>query len=102
MQRGQVFSLMVLEGLVLGGVGAVVGAAAAVILLKATVGQGFEVSEETLQVFFGGPRLIPRMEAGTILAVVASVIGEVVLASLWPAWSGSSVSPRVAMSRGND
>jgi len=94
--------LRLLEGLVLGLVGAVGGTAFAALLLALVPGEGLPVSDGILQFFLGGPRLVPRLEAGLGVTVVVMVMVEVLLASLWPAWRGSTVSPRVAMSRSDD
>nr|WP_254614591.1 FtsX-like permease family protein [Myxococcus sp. CA056] len=102
MQRSDVFGSLLTEGLLLGGLGAGVGLAIAAALLFGTMGDGIGVTDESLQFFMGGPVLMPRLSLGQGAAVWLGVVGVVVVASLVPAWRGSSVPPAVAMRKRED
>ncbi|WPB74621.1 FtsX-like permease family protein [Archangium violaceum] len=102
MHRRDVFFSLLLEGLLLGGVGSLLGAVAGAALLSAAVGQGISVSDESLQFFLGGPVLYPQLKAWHGGLVVVGMMWVVAWASLVPAWRGSAVEPVVAMSRRGD
>ncbi|REG34356.1 FtsX-like permease family protein [Archangium gephyra] len=102
MQRREVFSSLLLEGLVLGGVGGLLGSGLGAALLLGLAGGGIPVSDDMLQFALGGAVLVPQLAVGHILWVVAGVLGVVMVASLVPAWRGSSVPPVVAMRRRED
>nr|WP_254627769.1 FtsX-like permease family protein [Myxococcus sp. CA040A] len=102
MQRSDVFGSLLTEGLLLGGLGAGVGLAIAAALLFGMMGDGIGVTDESLQFFMGGPVLMPRLSLGQGAAVWLGVVGVVVVASLVPAWRGSSVPPAVAMRKRED
>ena len=101
MQRREVFLGMLLEGLVLGGLGGVLGSALGAGLLMAVVGGGMPVGDE-LQFFLGGAVLRPHLGVGHGLTVTLGVLGVVSVAALVPAWRGSAVEPVVAMRRRED
>lgn len=97
MQRGEVFSMLLMEGLVLGGLGGLLGSGVGAALLLGITGRGLALSDDMLQFALGGAVLIPRLEVWHGVTVVVGVMGVVTLASLVPAWRGSSVPPVVAM-----
>ncbi|MFP2932451.1 FtsX-like permease family protein [Pyxidicoccus sp. 3LG] len=100
MQRREVFGSLLLEGLLLGGLGSVVGAALGAGLMWLGMGEGVPVEDGSLQFFLGGPVLRPELAWGGAVGVVLGVTLVVVVAALVPAWRGSSVAPVVAMSKG--
>ncbi|WNG39143.1 FtsX-like permease family protein [Archangium violaceum] len=102
MQRGQVFTGLLLEGLLLGGLGSVLGIALGAAVLLGVVGQGLSVRDESLQFFLGGPVLYLRLEVWHALVVGLGCSAVVTGASLVPAWRGSSVTPIVAMRQRED
>ncbi|GEN11639.1 FtsX-like permease family protein [Myxococcus fulvus] len=102
MQRRDVFGSLLMEGLLLGGLGAGVGMALSALLLFGSMGDGILVTDEALQFFMGGPVLMPRLSWGQGLGVWLGVVAVVVVASLVPAWRGSAVPPAVAMRKRED
>lgn len=102
MQRREVFLGLLLEGLLLGGVGSALGIGLGAALLAGVAGGGLSVRDEMLQFFLGGPVMHLRFEAGHALAVGLGVVAVVMGAALVPAWRGSAVAPIVAMRRGED
>ncbi|MCP3138675.1 FtsX-like permease family protein [Pyxidicoccus xibeiensis] len=102
MQRREAFGVLLLEGLVLGTLGAGLGAGLGVVLLRVLAGDGVSIQDESLQFFMGGAVLEPQLSATAVVAVVVGVLAVVVAASLVPAWRGSSVEPIVAMRKRED
>jgi ABC-type lipoprotein release transport system permease subunit len=102
MQRRQVFIGLLLEGLLLGGVGGFVGSGLGAALVRWGASDGLPVRDETLQFFLGGAVLYPGLDAWQVLGVGLGVMVVMVGAGLVPAWRGSSVTPIVAMSRRED
>jgi hypothetical protein len=102
MQRRQVLISLLLEGLLLGGVGGFAGSALGAALVGWGARDGLPVRDEALQFFLGGAVLYPRLDAGQVVGVGLGVMLMMGLAGLVPAWRGSSVTPRVAMSRRED
>jgi ABC-type lipoprotein release transport system permease subunit len=102
MQRRQVFLSLLLEGLLLGGVGGLVGSGLGAALLRWGLGDGLPIEDESLQFFLGGAVLYLRLEVSQMLGVALGVMVVMVAAVLVPAWRGSSVTPIVAMSRRED
>ncbi|WP_328707034.1 FtsX-like permease family protein [Citreicoccus inhibens] len=102
MQRSEVFASLLLEGLLLGGAGSVVGALVGAGLLRVWTGQGIAIQNSALQFFLGGPVLRPELMPSATAVVVLGVTAVVVLSALVPAWRGSSVAPGVAMRRSED
>ncbi len=99
MQRREVFLSLLLEGLLLGLMGSFAGIGLGAALLVFGMGGGIPVSDESLQFFLGGSVLSPRLETWQVLTVGLSVVTWMMGAALVPAWRGSAVTPRVAMSR---
>ncbi|MGA9524365.1 MAG: FtsX-like permease family protein [Myxococcaceae bacterium] len=100
MQRSKVFGMLMMEGALLGGAGAVLGACGTALVMAWGWRGGIPVSDSSLQFFVGGPRLLFSPDPWQVLGVSAFVALQVVLAALYPAWRGGAVSPRVAISRG--
>ncbi|PTL79269.1 FtsX-like permease family protein [Vitiosangium sp. GDMCC 1.1324] len=99
MQRREVFLSLLLEGLLLGAVGSLVGIGLGAALLLFGAGGGIPVPDPSLQFFLGGAVLTPQLEAWQVLTVELCVVVWMMGAALVPAWRGSAVTPRVAMSR---
>jgi ABC-type lipoprotein release transport system permease subunit len=97
MHRREVFVVLLAEGLLLGLVGGVLGAGLGAALILGGAGGGIPIQDAALQLFMGGPLLVPRLEWGHVLAVVLGVVAVVAGAALLPAWRGSRVAPLVAM-----
>ncbi|WP_241758633.1 FtsX-like permease family protein [Pyxidicoccus parkwayensis] len=102
MQRREAFSVLLMEGLLLGGLGAGLGVLLSASLLRVLVGDGVSVHDETLQFFMGGPVLMPKLSGAASVGVVLGILAVVLAASLVPAWRGSSVSPVAAMRKRED
>lgn len=100
MQRREVFTSLLLEGSLLGGIGSVLGAVLGAALLWLATGDGVAVEDGSLQFFLGGPVLRPALALGGTVAVVVAVTAVVLLATLVPAWRGSAVEPIEAMRKG--
>ncbi|QDE88851.1 permease [Myxococcus xanthus] len=100
MQRREVFTSLLLEGSLLGGIGSVLGAVLGAALLWLATGDGVAVEDGSLQFFLGGPVLRPALALGGTVAVVVAVTAVVLLATLVPAWRGSAVAPIEAMRKG--
>ncbi|WP_163785700.1 ABC transporter permease [Myxococcus vastator] len=97
MQRRDVFFGLMLEGLVLGAVGSLLGHGLGAALLWGLGSDGIAVRDEALQFFLGGAVLRPELAAWHA-AVVSVGVTLVVLVATWiPAWRGSAVTPAVAM-----
>ncbi|NPC84314.1 FtsX-like permease family protein, partial [Pyxidicoccus fallax] len=102
MQRREAFAVLLLEGLLLGTLGAGLGAGLGVVLLELLAGNGISIQDESIQFFMGGTVLMPRLSLTAVVAVVLGVLTVVVTASLAPAWRGSAVSPITAMRKRED
>ncbi len=102
LQRREAFTVLLLEGLVLGTLGAGLGAGLGVALLRLLAGDGLSIQDESLQFFMGGTVLMPQLSPGALVAVMLGVLAVVVSASLVPAWRGSAVAPIVAMRKRED
>ncbi|MCY1016175.1 ABC transporter permease [Pyxidicoccus sp. MSG2] len=102
MHRREVFVVLLAEGLVLGFVGGALGAGLGAALILGGAGGGIPVEDAALQLFLGGPVLVPRLEWAHAVAVVVGVVGVVAGAALLPAWRGSRVAPLVAMRQGGE
>ncbi|MFP2912247.1 FtsX-like permease family protein, partial [Pyxidicoccus sp. 3LFB2] len=100
MQRREVFTSLLLEGLLLGGLGSLLGAVLGATLLRLGMGDGVAVEDGSLQFFLGGPVLRPELAPGGTGVVVLGVTLVVVVAALVPAWRGSAVAPVAAMRKG--
>jgi putative ABC transport system permease protein len=99
MRRSRVVRLFVLEGLALGAVSAVVGAAvggAAVLSLAAT---GISMKVAALSWMAGGDRLYPALLASSVLRAALSIVALSTLAALYPAFTASRLEPREALQR---
>jgi ABC-type lipoprotein release transport system permease subunit len=102
MQRRQVFFCLLLEGMLLGGVGGLVGCGLGAVLVRWGAGDGLPIHSETLQFFLGGAVLYLHVGAWQVLGVVLGVMGVMGGAVLVPAWRGSAVTPIVAMRQKED
>jgi len=97
MRRSRVVSLFVLEGLALGAVSALVGAAvggASVLYLAAT---GIPMKAAALAWMAGGERLCPALIPASVLRAALSIVVLSTLAALYPAFSASRLEPREAL-----
>jgi hypothetical protein len=102
MQRRQVFLMLLIEGLLLGGVGGLLGSGLGAALLNGGLRHGLPIDNESLQFFLGGSVLYLHVQASQVLGVSLGVMAVMVAAGLVPAWRGSAVTPIVAMSRRED
>lgn len=102
MQRRQVFLMLLIEGLLLGGIGGLLGSGLGAALLNGGLRQGLPIDNESLQFFLGGSVLYLHAQASQLLGVTLGVTAVMVAAGLVPAWRGSAVTPIVAMSRRED
>jgi ABC-type lipoprotein release transport system permease subunit len=102
MQRRQIFVSLLLEGLLLGGVGGFAGSGLGAALVRWGARDGLPVRDETLQFFLGGAVLYPGLDAWQVVGVGLGVMAVMVAAGLVPAWRGSAVTPIVAMRRRED
>nr|WP_225937935.1 FtsX-like permease family protein [Myxococcus sp. RHSTA-1-4] len=100
MQRREVFASLLLEGLLLGGLGSLLGAALGAGLMRLGMGEGVTVTDGSLQFFLGGPVLRPELAWSGAGVVVLGVTLVVAAAALVPAWRGSAVAPVAAMRKG--
>ena len=92
-QPGSILRLFVVEGLLLGLIGAAVGIALSVVLVM-----GLQLAEITFS--FGrqsGLVLYPELALEDIVFVSVMVISVAVLASLQPAWKASRMDPIEAL-----
>lgn len=101
MQRRTVFLSLLLEGVLLGGVGGALGAGLGALVLQGATGQGLAV-QESLQFFLGGPVLYPQLRVEHGLGVLVGMMVVTAGAALVPAWRGGSVTPVSAMRRRED
>lgn len=102
MQRREVFTALLLEGLLLGGLGGGLGVVLGRALMGMLAADGLSVTDEALQFFMGGPVLLPRFTLEQGLTVWLGVMAVVAFSVLVPAWRGSSVEPAVAMRKRED
>lgn len=102
MQRREVFTALLFEGLLLGGLGGGLGVLLGRGLMGGLAADGLSVTDEALQFFMGGPVLLPRFTLEQGLAVWLGVMAVVAFSVLVPAWRGSAVEPAVAMRKRED
>lgn len=82
-------------GLVAGGIGALLGAAA----VKTLGIVGVPAPSDILIFLFGGPRLYPTVGAGHLVGAFAAIVAVALCSTLYPAWLAIRVQPIEAMRR---
>jgi ABC-type lipoprotein release transport system permease subunit len=103
MKRGQVMGLFLLEGALIGAVGAVIGCVSGWLLVAASMQQGIDFSmyqdyQNVAEIWaLMGSRLYPHITSVTVLlyGVAAVVVGA--LGTLYPAWQASRQEPAEAL-----
>jgi len=100
MRGWQIMGLFLLEGALIGLVGAVLGCALGGLLVAAIGRVGIDLSSaagmgEIMALM--GNRLYPSTTAGALLSRGALVVVITAIASLWPAWQASRTEPAVAL-----
>jgi putative ABC transport system permease protein len=88
-KRGVIFSLVIVESLVLAAIGGIAGAVASLVVFYLLNAQGFLTS--ALQVSFRLPSAAEIGIIATITLIIVITIGSI--ASLWPAYRSSNMNP---------
>lgn len=100
MRGGQIMALFLLEGALIGLVGAVIGCALGALLVGVFGRVGIDLSSaagmgEVMALM--GNRLYPSTTAGALLSRGLLVVAIAALAALWPAWQASRTEPASAL-----
>jgi putative ABC transport system permease protein len=97
MRRSRVVRLFLLEGLALGVVSAVAGAAAGGAVVIVLAARGIPMTAASLAWMAGGDVLFPALFPGSVLRATASIVLLSTVASIYPAYAASRLEPREAL-----
>jgi ABC-type lipoprotein release transport system permease subunit len=100
MRGWQIMGLFLLEGALIGVVGAVIGCALGALLIAAIASVGIDLSVASGMGEIGalmGNRLIPITTPGALVSRGLLVVLITAIASLYPAWQASRVEPAAAL-----
>jgi ABC-type lipoprotein release transport system permease subunit len=100
LKRLQIMGMFLLEGSLIGMVGAVIGCVLGVALIAATGQVGFDLAsmnEAGQATALMGNKLYPTLDIGMLLNRTVTVIVIAALASLYPAWQASKREPAEAL-----
>jgi ABC-type lipoprotein release transport system permease subunit len=100
LKRLHILGLFLLEGSLIGVIGAVIGVALGVAVVTATAQVGFDLSSYNgagQATALLGNRLYPSLEAGTLVVRSITVVVIAALASLYPAWQAAHREPAEAL-----
>jgi putative ABC transport system permease protein len=97
MRRSRVVRLFVLEGLALGVVSALVGAAVGGVVVVYLAATGIPMRAAALAWMAGGDVLYPALVPASLLRAVVSIVLLSTLAAVYPAFSASRLEPREAL-----
>jgi ABC-type lipoprotein release transport system permease subunit len=100
MRGWQIMGLFLLEGALIGLVGALIGCAVGGLLVAVMSQVGIDLSYasgmgEVMALM--GSRLYPTLSVGSLISRGALVVVITALASLWPAWQASRTEPALAL-----
>jgi ABC-type lipoprotein release transport system permease subunit len=100
MHGSQIMGLFLLEGALIGVIGAAIGCALGALLIAAVASVGIDLSAasgmgEVMALM--GNRLYPTTTPGALLSRGLLVVLITAVASLWPAWQASRTEPAVAL-----
>jgi len=96
-QRGFVLSMVLVETLALGVVFGAMGAGLGSAVVTWLGHVGIPAKNDQLYFFFSGPRLLPSVSAGNVVAAFLSVLAVSAISTLYPAIVATRVSPVKAM-----
>jgi ABC-type lipoprotein release transport system permease subunit len=96
-QRGFVLSMVLLETLALGVVFGAMGAGLGSALVTWLGRVGIPARNDQLYFFFSGPRLLPSVSLGNVVAAFLAVLAVSAISTLYPALVATRVSPVKAM-----
>lgn len=100
LKRGQIMGLFLLEGTLIGVMGAIAGCILGVIALLVSMSVGFDMtaySEAGDMMALMGTKLYPNLESSYLVNRSAMVIVMAALASLYPAWQAAHREPAEAL-----
>ena len=97
MRRSRVVRLFVLEGLALGAVSAVAGAAVGGAVVLYLAAAGIPMKAAALAWMAGGETLYPALVPSSVLRAALSIVVLSTVAALYPAFSASRLEPREAL-----
>lgn len=96
-QRGFVLGMVLLETVLLGLAFGAAGMAAGAGIMAWLGSRGIAAWNDYSYFFFSGPKLLPTLTAGNLLAALAIIVIVSSLSTLTPAWLAARVSPLRAM-----
>ena len=99
MERGQILAMVLTEGLMLGFVGAAVGAAGGSVLAWGIDALQLRIPVEAVQVILLSDVLHLRVAPSGVFWAVCGLTAVAGLATFWPAWRASRMQPVTAMHR---
>jgi putative ABC transport system permease protein len=99
MKQGFVMFMFIIEGIILGLFGILIGALIGVTLAGIFSTIGIYIGPSTLSMYLLKDTLYLKLSIETILIVSAVVIGVSAVASIYPSFSASRLSPTVAMDK---